>query len=88
MTGRTTVPEKVKGRCGGSCVTDAFAERARCPVLPVGANRSERESERTMSANDAGADGCQRKVVRFMPECGGGLQKERSPEDAAEGSTE
>ena len=35
-----------------------------------------------------GTDGCQRKTVRFMLEGGGGLQKERSPEDAAEGSTE
>ncbi len=41
-----------------------------------------------MSASDAGADGCQRKAARFVPEDGGGLQKERPPEDAAEGSTE
>ena len=46
MTGRTTVLGKVKGRCVGGCVTDAFTECAWWPVLPVGANRSERESGR------------------------------------------
>lgn len=61
--------------------------------LPEGAVGAEWRKEKWLtgrgtSASDAGADGCQRKAVRFMPEGGGRLQKERSPEDAAEGSTE
>ena len=48
---------KVKGRIGGSCVTDAFAERARCPVLPVGANRNEGESGRADTVDGAWAAG-------------------------------
>ena len=57
MTGRTTVLGKVKGRCGGSCVTDVFDERVWCPVLPVGANRNERESERADTVDGAWAAG-------------------------------
>ena len=54
MTGRTTVLGKVKGRIGGSCVTDAYDECAWCPALLVGANRNERKSERATSVSDAG----------------------------------
>ena len=57
MTGRTTVLGKGKGRCGGSCVTDAFTERAWWPVLSVGANRSERKSERADTVDGAWAAG-------------------------------
>lgn len=40
MTGRTTVPGMMKGRCGVSCAIDEFAECARRPALVAAMERS------------------------------------------------